>query len=287
MPVSKSKGVQCLSESKVARLIHAISIVNETSSSVTVPPTKQEPCSDSPWSGPKPEAISTSSRLLVGQRVRKIGQKLRRRTFASAGRCSRSGRGADEISWVSAFAPQVLNQLGEAGCVNPVSLSQIASGTSESALPSKCFPFHWHGSSALRPETSAPHWVQRTGFSQNFVASAQKVIFQAWILREFGVGGRKHGVLLLPAPNSGGKVAHASTDAFMCAWVRRRHDELNCSMVFKSLAFSAIVYCSVQENNTSSTSNDEGDRCEKWDVGAARTTPLCLWSIREKGYKRC
>ena len=27
--------------------------------------------------------------------------------------------------------------------------------------------------------------------------------------------------LLLPVPNSGVKVSHASTDAFVCAWVRR------------------------------------------------------------------
>ena len=47
LPVSKSRGGQCLSESSVARLIHAILMVNETSSSITVPPTKQGPCSDS------------------------------------------------------------------------------------------------------------------------------------------------------------------------------------------------------------------------------------------------
>ena len=38
--VPKSRGVQCLSESSAARLIYPIFIVNEQSSSVTVPPTK-------------------------------------------------------------------------------------------------------------------------------------------------------------------------------------------------------------------------------------------------------
>ena len=99
LPVPKSQGVQCLSESSVTRLIYAMFIVNETSSSVKVPPTKQGPCSDIARSGPKPEAISEPSRGLVGQRAKEIGRKLRRDSFASAGRCFRPGRGADEISW--------------------------------------------------------------------------------------------------------------------------------------------------------------------------------------------
>ena len=40
LPIPNTTGVQCLSESSVARLIYAISTVNETSSSVTVPSTK-------------------------------------------------------------------------------------------------------------------------------------------------------------------------------------------------------------------------------------------------------
>ena len=87
LPVPKSRGVQCLSESSVARLLCAIFIVNETSSSVTVPPTKQGPWSDNARSKPTPEAISKPSRLLLGQRVREISRKLRRGSIASAGRC--------------------------------------------------------------------------------------------------------------------------------------------------------------------------------------------------------
>ena len=87
LPVPKSRRVKCLSESSVARLIYAIFIVNETSFSVTVPPLNQGACSDSARSGPTPEAISKTSRLLVDQCAREIGRKLRRGTFASAGRC--------------------------------------------------------------------------------------------------------------------------------------------------------------------------------------------------------
>ena len=63
LPVPKSREVQCLSESSVARLIYAIFIVNKTSSSVTVSSTKQGQCSDCARSGPTLEAISTTSRL--------------------------------------------------------------------------------------------------------------------------------------------------------------------------------------------------------------------------------
>ena len=42
-PVNKFREVQCLSEASVVRLMYASFIVNETSSSVTVPPTKQGP----------------------------------------------------------------------------------------------------------------------------------------------------------------------------------------------------------------------------------------------------
>ena len=46
------------------------------------------------------------------------------------------------------------------------------------------------GPGIIRPDTNAPHWVQRAGFSQKFDASAQKVIFDGGILREFGIGAR-------------------------------------------------------------------------------------------------
>ena len=87
LPVPKSRGVQCLSDSSVARRIYAISIVNDTSSSVTVPPTKQGPYSDSARSRPTSEAISKPSRILVGQRVRENGRQRRRGAFAISGRC--------------------------------------------------------------------------------------------------------------------------------------------------------------------------------------------------------
>ena len=42
-------------------------------------------------------------------------------------------------------------------------------------------------SGIIRPEPNASRWVQRAGFGQTFVTSAQKVMFHGGILREFGV----------------------------------------------------------------------------------------------------
>ena len=60
-------------------------------------------------------------------------------------------------------------------------------------LTEKTFPgpLPWVvGSGIIRPEINASHWVQRAGFGQPFVASAQKVMFHGGILREFGVVAR-------------------------------------------------------------------------------------------------
>ena len=100
--------------------------------------------------------------------------------------------GADELSWMPAFPEGVKNWPTEARCANPVSRSRIASRTAESASPSNFFsPLAWVvDSGIIRPETNAPHWVQKAGFGQTFVASAQKVRFHGGILSEFGVVSR-------------------------------------------------------------------------------------------------
>ena len=68
---------------------------------------------------------------------------------------------------VLAFAVQMRNQLGEAGCADPVSLSQIDSRTAESASPSKfflspgmgCWPWdHPHGVQCLTLDPEG--WIQ-------------------------------------------------------------------------------------------------------------------------------
>ena len=50
-------------------------------------------------------------------------------------------------------------------------------------------PFVWVlGSGVVCPETSTLHWVQGAGLGQTFVASAQKVKFNGWVLAKYGVG---------------------------------------------------------------------------------------------------
>ena len=52
-------------------------------------------------------------------------------------------------------------------------------------------PLAWiFGSGIIRQKTDAPHWVQRAGFGQPFIASAQKVMFHGGVLRELGVVAR-------------------------------------------------------------------------------------------------
>ena len=52
-------------------------------------------------------------------------------------------------------------------------------------------PLAWVvGSGIVRPEINAPHWVQRAGFGQLFIASAQKVMLHGGVLREFDVVAR-------------------------------------------------------------------------------------------------
>ena len=52
-------------------------------------------------------------------------------------------------------------------------------------------PLVWtFGSGIILPETNALHWVQRAGFGQPFIASAQKMMFHGGVLREFGVVAR-------------------------------------------------------------------------------------------------
>ena len=52
-------------------------------------------------------------------------------------------------------------------------------------------PLPWVvGPGIIHPETNAPHWVQRSGFGQPFVASAQKMMFHGGILRKIGVVAR-------------------------------------------------------------------------------------------------
>ena len=52
-------------------------------------------------------------------------------------------------------------------------------------------PLVWaFGSGIIRPETDVPHWVQRAGFGQPFIASAHKVMFHGGVLRGSGVFAR-------------------------------------------------------------------------------------------------
>ena len=50
----------------------------------------------------------------------------------------------------------------------------------------------------------------------------------------------------------------------------------------KNRVFSAIINCSAQEYDTSSTTNNEGDHCEKKDGGCQNSTTLSVEYSREE-----
>ena len=167
----------------------------------------------------------------------------------------------DESSCTPAFPVGVLHRPTEAGFANPVSVSRISSRTAESASLSKIFPFHWRGplargSSARRP---MPHTGSRALASAN---RAQNVMFHGGVLREFGVIARYDGILFLSqAANS---KLRSPRPMRLC--VLGSGDDMMSSTVrwsLTSLAFSAIINCAAQEYDTPSTTNDEGDHCEK------------------------
>ena len=68
-----------------------------------------------------------------------------------------------------------------------------------------CFPLAWVVDPGItRPETNAPHWIQRAGFSQKLVVRAYKVFFlwldSAWIWRRCRIQGAFFS--LSPTPES-------------------------------------------------------------------------------------
>ena len=149
------------------------------------------PCSDSARPGPTPEAISNFL-ALVGRRVREIGRKLRRRTLASAGR-GHQARLRRGLNFVDSSIPRGSTESTSGGRVYTRFHCREFLRERQKA-PHRAIFFlstgvgRWLG--IIRPETHAPHWVQRTGFGQPFVASAQKVIFHGGILGKFGVVAR-------------------------------------------------------------------------------------------------
>ena len=82
--------------------------------------------------------------------------------------------------------------------------------------------------------------------------------------------------MLLPGASTGAKVVHASTDAFACAWTRRRHYELHCLMVLEKpglfghhVLFSTRIWYVVHNKRR---------RAPRWKIG---------WGLPEKHHFVC
>ena len=136
-------------------------------------------------------------------------------------------------------------------------------------FPEQMFPLPPRGILGLGvvcPETDAPYGVKRTGFNHNIGASAQWVPPHGRVLREFeNVPARTasstrsqmwHSKLRTPRPRR--LCLRGSTDAIICSaapWLRRPR------------AFSAIIYCSSKEYDTSPTNSFENRTTAKHRKG--------------------
>lgn len=103
-------------------------------------------------------------------------------------------------------------------------------------VPEQFFPTLPTGISDLgvvRPETDAPQWAKRAGFSQTFRASVQKVLSHGRILCELDTHTGKDGVFPKAVPDGEVEVTHAPADAFVFAWIWRGHNQLRCAVVLK------------------------------------------------------
>ena len=162
LPVPKSRGVQCLSESSVARLIYAIFIVSKTSSSVTaVPSTKQGQCSDIARSGPTLEAISTTSRLFIGQRAREIGRMAEGEALRAL--AAVNGPVATRTRFLGSCTRSAGAKPTRGGRVRrPGLIVANSCANGRNCLTEQVFPLHRHGLLALGPSARRP--MPHTGF---------------------------------------------------------------------------------------------------------------------------
>ena len=154
----------------------------------------------------------------------------------------------------------------EAGCADPASLFANCFANGSKCLTEQIFPspLAWVvGSGIIRPETNAPHWVQRAGFSQTFVASAQKVMLHGGILREFGVVPDNTAFCFSLSQTAESKLR--TPQPMRSCVLGSGYDMMSSTARWslKRIAVSAIINCLAQEYDTPSTPNYEGDHCEK------------------------
>ena len=146
-------------------------IVNETWSRVTVPPTRQGPCSDSAGPGPTPDAISKTSWLWsAGPRNRSetpkenLDKRWPRSTSTTAARTKFCG--FQHSPW------EYGTDQRRPGVPTRSHCREFLRERQKSASPSKNFPLHWCGS--LARESSARRPMPHTG--SRGLASANRLL---------------------------------------------------------------------------------------------------------------
>ena len=190
-------------------LFMAILVVKGTSSSVTVTPTRQGPCSDSVRPEPTPEAISKPSWLWSagssGKRSKTprddLGKRWPRPTTTTAARTK--FRGFQHSPWEYGTDQRRPGLPTRSQCREFLRELQKAPHRAKFSLSTGVGLWLGDHPAGDQCPTLGP---EGAGFGQPFITSAQKVMFHGGVLRESGVFARQHGVLLLSIPRSGVKV---------------------------------------------------------------------------------
>ena len=163
----------------------------------------------------------------------------------------------------------------------------MTSRTVERAFPSIFCLGHRRGlraSGVVCPETDAPHGVKRDGFSQNLVPVLRKCCFMV---------GFYENLAKLPARTASSQTRSQVTSSKLRTPQPMRlcslgsgEDTMGSSArrSWKRLSFSAIINCFEQKYDTSSTTNDDEDHCEKQKEGCQNST-ICSVEYSREGSK--
>ena len=166
----------------------AVLVVSETSSSVTVPPTRQGPCSDSARPGPTPEAIAKTSGLWSAGTYKTPKEDLGERWPRLTGMTAALTKSREfQHSWwgcrTGERRPRVPTRPHFRELLRE---RQKLPYRKKKTLSTGAVRWPWdHPPGDQYPTLGPEDWLQ-----PNVVASAQKVIFHVGILHEFSVVAR-------------------------------------------------------------------------------------------------
>ena len=117
------------------------------------------------------------------------------------------------------------------------------------------------GLRVVRPKIGAPHGVTWGSFSQTFGARART--FHGRVSCELGKVPARTVFPQMPSQTTESKLCTPRPTRLCARGSGEDIMSLTAPWSWKRRAFSAIIYCSAQDYETLSTTNDHGDHCDK------------------------